>query len=88
MNSTPVLQLKGIHKKFPSVHALKGIDFSLRAGEIHALLGENGAGKSTLIKVMTGVYQRDGGDILLEGTPIFPNNTGDAQDLGISTVYQ
>jgi simple sugar transport system ATP-binding protein len=86
--ATPVLQLKGIHKIFPSVHALKGVDFSLRAGEIHALLGENGAGKSTLIKVMTGVYQRDGGDILLEGNPIFPNNTGDAQDLGISTVYQ
>jgi len=84
----PVLQLKGIHKIFPSVHALKGVDFTLRAGEIHALLGENGAGKSTLIKVMTGVYQRDGGDILLEGNPIFPNNTGDAQDLGISTVYQ
>lgn len=88
MSSIPVLQLKGIHKIFPSVHALKGVDFSLRAGEIHALLGENGAGKSTLIKVMTGVYQRDGGDILLEGNPIFPNNTGDAQDLGISTVYQ
>jgi monosaccharide-transporting ATPase len=88
MTTTPVLQLKGIHKKFPSVHALKGVDFTLRAGEIHALLGENGAGKSTLIKVMTGVYQRDGGDILLDGIPIFPNNTGDAQALGISTVYQ
>jgi monosaccharide-transporting ATPase len=88
MTSTPVLQLKGIHKIFPSVHALKGVDLCLRAGEIHALLGENGAGKSTLIKVMTGVYQRDGGDILLEGNPIFPDNTGDAQDLGISTVYQ
>jgi len=88
MTNAPVLQLKGIHKIFPSVHALKGVDFCLRAGEIHALLGENGAGKSTLIKVMTGVYQRDGGDILLEGKPIFPNNTGDAQDLGISTVYQ
>ncbi|EIK42857.1 putative ABC transporter [Cellvibrio sp. BR] len=88
MNTNPVLQLKGIHKKFPSVHALKGVDFTLRAGEIHALLGENGAGKSTLIKVMTGVYQRDGGDILLDGQPIFPTNTGDAQALGISTVYQ
>ncbi len=84
----PVLQLKGIHKIFPSVHALKGVDFTLRAGEIHALLGENGAGKSTLIKVMTGVYQRDGGDILLDGQPIHPTNTGDAQALGISTVYQ
>ncbi len=88
MTTIPVLQLKGIHKKFPSVHALKGVDFTLRAGEIHALLGENGAGKSTLIKVMTGVYQRDGGDILLDGQAIFPTNTGDAQKLGISTVYQ
>ena len=88
MSTAPVLKLKGIHKIFPSVHALKGVDFNLYAGEIHALLGENGAGKSTLIKVMTGVYQRDGGEILLEGKPIFPNNTGDAQDLGISTVYQ
>ena len=88
MNNQPVLELKGIHKIFPSVHALKGVDFCLRAGEIHALLGENGAGKSTLIKVMTGVYQRDGGEILLEGQAIHPNNTGDAQALGISTVYQ
>ena len=86
--TTAVLQLRGIQKKFPGVHALKGVDFTLRAGEIHALLGENGAGKSTLIKVMTGVYARDGGDILLEGKPIFPSNTGDAQALGISTVYQ
>ena len=87
-NATAVLQLRGIHKKFPGVHALKGVDFTLRAGEIHALLGENGAGKSTLIKVMTGVYTRDGGDILLDGNAIFPGNTGDAQALGISTVYQ
>lgn len=86
--STPVLQLRGIDKKFPGVHALKAVNFSLRAGEIHALLGENGAGKSTLIKVMTGVYPRDGGDILLEGQAIYPTNTGDAQALGISTVYQ
>src|SRR5690606_648747 len=85
---TPVLQLRGIHKKFPGVHALKGVNFTLRAGEIHALLGENGAGKSTLIKVMTGVYARDGGDIILEGNAIHPTNTGDAQALGISTVYQ
>ncbi len=86
--SQVVLQLQNIHKKFPGVHALKGVNFALRAGEIHALLGENGAGKSTLIKVMTGVYQRDDGDILLNGQAIFPNNTGDAQALGISTVYQ
>ena len=88
MTTSAVLQLKGIHKRFPGVHALKGVDFCLRAGEIHALLGENGAGKSTLIKVMTGVYSRDEGEILLDGKPIHPNNTGQAQALGISTVYQ
>lgn len=86
--SDAVLQLNNIHKLFPGVHALKGVNFTLRAGEIHALLGENGAGKSTLIKVMTGVYQRDDGDILLSGQAIFPHNTGDAQSMGISTVYQ
>jgi monosaccharide-transporting ATPase len=86
--SQVVLQLQNIHKIFPGVHALKGVNFTLRAGEIHALLGENGAGKSTLIKVMTGVYQRDDGEIFLNGQAIFPNNTGDAQALGISTVYQ
>lgn len=88
MTTQAVLELKGIHKKFPGVHALKGVDFCLRAGEIHALLGENGAGKSTLIKVMTGVYPRDGGEILLDGQAIHPRDTGDAQALGVSTVYQ
>ena len=83
-----VLTLRGLVKTFPGVKALDGVDFTLRRGEIHALLGENGAGKSTLIKVMTGVYTRDGGDITLDGDAIFPANTGDAQDLGISTVYQ
>jgi monosaccharide-transporting ATPase len=85
---SPVLELRGIHKKFPGVHALKGVNFSLYPGEIHALLGENGAGKSTLIKVMTGVYTRDSGDILVDGQAIFPKDTGDAQALGVSTVYQ
>lgn len=83
-----LLALRGVVKTFPGVKALDGVDFTLRKGEIHALLGENGAGKSTLIKVMTGVYRRDGGDISLEGTPIHPANTGDAQNLGVSTVYQ
>jgi monosaccharide-transporting ATPase len=84
----PVLQVRGIHKKFPGVHALKGVDFQLFPGEVHALLGENGAGKSTLIKVLTGVYSRDAGDILLDGKSIHPATAGDAQQLGISTVYQ
>jgi len=85
---SPLLQLKNIDKRFPGVQALDSVSFTLCAGEIHALLGENGAGKSTLIKVMTGVYQRNGGEILLEGKTISPSNTQDAQELGISTVYQ
>jgi simple sugar transport system ATP-binding protein len=87
-NEDLVLALRGVVKTFPGVKALNGVDFNLRHGEIHALLGENGAGKSTLIKVMTGVYGRDGGDILLEGESIHPNGPGDAQARGISTVYQ
>ncbi|WP_339896727.1 sugar ABC transporter ATP-binding protein [uncultured Gilvimarinus sp.] len=83
-----LLALRGVDKVFPGVKALNGVDFTLRKGEIHALLGENGAGKSTLIKVMTGVYRRDGGQIVLDGAEISPANTGEAQDLGISTVYQ
>ncbi|MFG1498023.1 sugar ABC transporter ATP-binding protein [Saccharospirillum sp. HFRX-1] len=87
-NENLVLSLQGVVKTFPGVKALNGVDFKLRAGEIHALLGENGAGKSTLIKVMTGVYRRDAGDIHLNGQLIHPTSTGDAQALGISTVYQ
>lgn len=83
-----VLSLRGLVKTFPGVKALDHVDFTLRRGEIHALLGENGAGKSTLIKVLTGVYSRDGGEINLNGEAIYPANTGDAQALGISTVYQ
>jgi galactofuranose transport system ATP-binding protein len=88
METSPLLQLKNITKVFPGVKALDDVNFRLNAGEIHALLGENGAGKSTLIKVMTGVYQRDGGEILLNGQSISPRSTQDAQDAGISTVYQ
>lgn len=87
-NEELVLALRGVVKTFPGVKALNGVDFNLRRGEIHALLGENGAGKSTLIKVLTGVYGRDGGDIRLDGEPVHPAGTGDAQALGISTVYQ
>src|SRR6185436_12401666 len=63
----PLLELRGITKSFPGVRALSDVNFTARAGEIHALMGENGAGKSTLIKVLTGVYGRDAGDILLNG---------------------
>jgi monosaccharide-transporting ATPase len=88
MPSESLLALRGITKSFPGVKALSGVDFTLRAGEVHALMGENGAGKSTLIKVLTGVYPRDAGDILLKGASIEPASPDAAQQLGISTVYQ
>ena len=85
-----VLEMKNIHKSFPGVRALDGVDFSLCEGEIHALMGENGAGKSTLIKVLTGVYEKDEGDIFLKGhdKAVAIRSPQDAQNLGISTVYQ
>ena len=88
MQEECLLTMRGIDKRFPGVHALNGVDFSLRKGEIHALMGENGAGKSTLIKVLTGVYQMDGGEIRLDGESIVIRSPEDAQNKGISTVYQ
>ena len=88
-SSAPLLlAMRGIGKKFPGVAALAGVDFAVRAGEIHALLGENGAGKSTLIKVLTGVYAPDAGEMLLAGSPIHPASPREAERLGLSTVYQ
>jgi simple sugar transport system ATP-binding protein len=87
-SSDIVLQMEGICKAFPGVKALSSVDFTLRKGEIHALMGENGAGKSTLIKVLTGVYEIDEGKIIFNGTEITPKSPLDAQRLGISTVYQ
>lgn len=84
----PVLEMRGISKVFPGVKALDNIDFRLFPGEVHALMGENGAGKSTLIKVLTGVYGIDQGDVNLEGRPIRFRNPLEAQEAGISTVYQ
>jgi len=83
-----ILNLKGITKSFPGVVALEDVDFSLRKGEIHALMGENGAGKSTLIKVLTGVEHPDSGSIELEGKPIQVHSPQHSQSIGISTVYQ
>ena len=83
-----ILRTEGLSKFFPGVKALDNVDFSLRRGEIMALLGENGAGKSTLIKSLTGVYHADRGTIWLEGNAISPKNTAHAQQLGIGTVYQ
>lgn len=84
----PVIELKSICKRFKGVNALQNVDLELRAGEVHALLGENGAGKSTLIKVMTGVYSTDSGSVMLNGASIAPKTPGQARALGISTVYQ
>ncbi|MGF7145610.1 simple sugar transport system ATP-binding protein [Anaerotaenia torta] len=85
-----VLTMRGIYKSFPGVRALQNVNFTLREGEIHALMGENGAGKSTLIKVLTGVYPKDAGEIYMKGIqkPISIKSPQEAQKLGISTVYQ
>ncbi|SET91613.1 sugar ABC transporter ATP-binding protein [Paenibacillus sp. NFR01] len=84
----PILQMKQIHKRFPGVKALSGVDFRLFPGEIHALMGENGAGKSTLIKVLTGVYSIDEGQVEMNGAPISVHSPLESQAAGISTVYQ
>jgi len=90
MQEGTILEMRGIHKRFPGVHALQGVQFTLKKGEIHALMGENGAGKSTLIKVLTGVYTKDEGTIMLEGSDeeVSIKSPQDAQNAGISTVYQ
>jgi monosaccharide-transporting ATPase len=84
----PIVEMTGITIRFPGVLALDGVDFALRPGEVHALMGENGAGKSTLIKALTGVYSIDGGSIQVGGEPRSFSTTADAQAAGISTVYQ
>ena len=86
--SEPILVLRDIEKRFPGVHALRGVSFDVRPGEVHALLGENGAGKSTLIKVISGVHQPDSGTIILDGQPVQFNSPNDAQRRGIATIYQ
>lgn len=84
----PILALRDIEKRFPGVHALRGVSFDVRPGEVHALLGENGAGKSTLIKIISGVYQPDSGMMMLDGKPVQFSSPNDAQRRGIATIYQ
>jgi len=84
----PVIQVQGVSKSFGGVHALQDVHFELFPGEVHAILGENGAGKSTLIKIMTGVYQPDAGEILLDGRPVRFASTREAQENGIAAIYQ
>src|SRR5512136_54878 len=88
VDSPNLLSMKGITKSFPGVIALEDVDFSLRKGEVHGLVGENGAGKSTLIKVLTGVEHPDAGSIELEGKSLQVRSPQHSQALGISTVYQ
>jgi ribose transport system ATP-binding protein len=83
-----LLEMKGIGKTFPGVKALEGVDLTIRKGQVHALLGENGAGKSTLIKILSGAYSKDEGEIFFEGKPVEIRGPHDAQALGISTIYQ
>lgn len=83
-----ILTMKDIDKSFPGVHALDHVNFEVRKGEVHALMGENGAGKSTLMKVLTGIYTKDSGSIVYEGKEVEFHNTRDAQDQGIVIVHQ
>jgi len=83
-----LLEMRGITKRFPGVTALDHVDFELEKGEVHVLLGENGAGKSTLIKMLSGAYQPDEGEILVDGEKVEISSAMDAQALGISTIYQ
>ncbi|MGW4800108.1 ATP-binding cassette domain-containing protein, partial [Nonomuraea sp. NPDC004297] len=84
----PVLEARGISKRFPGVLALDDVSLALRPGQAHALVGENGAGKSTLIKVFTGVYRPDGGELRYRGGPAAFGTPMEAQRAGISTIYQ
>ncbi|MEV1238739.1 sugar ABC transporter ATP-binding protein [Nonomuraea sp. NPDC049750] len=83
-----LLRAEGLRKRFPGVLALDGVDLTVRAGEVHVLLGENGAGKSTLIKMLSGAYHPDEGRVLLDGRVVHIRTAGDAQRLGIATIYQ
>ena len=84
----PVLEMRGVSKRFGATHALDGVDIALAGGEVHALLGENGAGKSTLIKIMTGLYSADSGEMLMDGEPVDIGSPADAQRHGVVAIYQ
>lgn len=83
-----LLEMRGIEKSFPGVRALAGVDFDLRAGEVQVLLGENGAGKSTLMKILSGAYRCDSGEVRLDGRPVRLHPPAEARRLGINTIYQ
>ncbi len=83
-----LLALRGVTKRYGGVHALSGVDFSLRATEIHVLLGENGAGKSTLINILGGLVRPDAGTVEVDGEPVEIRNVADADRLGIRVIHQ
>ena len=87
---SPLLELRGITKRFGAVEVLKGVSFSVGAGEVVGLLGDNGAGKSTLMKIITGVYSLDGGEVIFDGKPVpYPHhNPREARAFGIEMIYQ
>src|SRR6202000_1726366 len=88
MPSTPLLEMRGIDKRFPGVVALDGVSLEIGAGEVVALCGENGAGKSTLMKILGGVSTPDDGEILIDGKPVTIHNVTDAMKLGIAFIHQ
>ncbi|WP_269582900.1 sugar ABC transporter ATP-binding protein [Roseibium sp. Sym1] len=85
---TSLVKMTGIEKRFPGVHALKNVSFELNSGEVHALMGENGAGKSTLMKILSGIYPKDGGELLVAGKDVVLDSPRAAQDLGIGIIHQ
>ena len=87
-NSAPLLEMHHITKRFPGVLALEDVNFEVRPGEVHVLVGENGAGKSTLMKIISGVYEVDSGEMVLQGRPVKFANPRQAQESGITTIYQ
>ena len=88
MPDAPLLRATDIAKSHAGVHALRGVSFELRAGEVHALVGENGAGKSTFIRILTGAVQPDAGEILLDGEPMVHTSPRAAKERGITAIYQ
>src|SRR5437879_1152723 len=86
--AAPLVQMRAIEKRFGGVHALRGVDFTLGAGAVHALLGENGAGKSTLMNILSGVHAPDAGELAIDGRPVHFQTPRDALAHGISTIFQ
>jgi simple sugar transport system ATP-binding protein len=88
MNRTPIVEMRGIDKSFGAVHALRGVDLALYPGEVLGLVGDNSAGKSTLMKILTGAYQRDNGEILIAGEPVHFKSPHESRGRGIEMIYQ